>query len=189
MKDVKALKITHLYFQPIKMGDFLYYEEPLLSHFIDKDNPNDHYFFRWVDCDDDCHHWFIFKSLEKDIVAFLNRDITLCQMITKNTTIFLVDLDDELNKKQILIATINELPDSYLPSKTSFFNEEHYHAYTLELKHQFEKKISEQSLVAELLKNFNVLNEQQKTTHELLNQMRFVLSKQENISKGKIKKS
>lgn len=183
MKDIEGLRINHIDFQPIKMGDFLYYEGPLLSHFIDKNNPTDHYFFRWVDFNDDCHRWLIFKSSEKDIVNFLNKTISLWQLITKNSTVLLIDLDDELNKKQILITTTSKLPETYLPSVNSFFKEEQYHAYALELKNQFAKKESEQNMLIELLRKVHSLEEQQKKTNKLVNEMICILYGQESTGK------
>lgn len=183
MKDVEGFKINHIDFQPIKMGDFLYYEGPLLSHFIDKNNPNDHYFFRWVDFDDDCHRWLIFKSSEKDIVNFFNKTISLWQLITKNSTVLLVDLDDELNKKQILVTITSKLPETYLPSVNSFYKEEQYHPYALELKNQFAKKESEQNILIELLRKVHSLDEQQKKTYKLLNEMLYILNEQDSTSK------
>jgi hypothetical protein len=70
MNNIKGLTISHLGFQPFKMGDFLYYQGPLLSHFIDKNNPTDHYFYRWVEADDNCNRWLVFNSTEKDITNF-----------------------------------------------------------------------------------------------------------------------
>ena len=183
MKNIEGLIIPHLDFQPVKMGDFLYYEGPLLSHFIDKNNPNDHYFFRWADFDDDCHRWLIFKASEKDIVGFFNKQISLWELITQNITILLIDLDDELNKKQILITTTSKLPETYLPSVNSFFKEEQYHTYALELKNQFAKKENEQNMLIELLKKVHSLDEQQKKTHELLNEMLYILNEQDSTSK------
>ena len=152
MKDVEGLNKNHIDFEPIKMGDFLYYEGPLLSHFIDKNKPNDHYFFRWVDFDDDCHRWLIFKSSEKDIVNFFNKTISLLELITRNSTVLLIDLDDELNKKQILSTTTSKLPATYLPSINSFFKEEQYHTYALKLKNKLAKKESMQNILIELFK-------------------------------------
>lgn len=183
MKDIEGLRVNHIDFQPVKMGDFLYYEGPLLSHFIDKNNPTDHYFFRWADFDDDCHRWLIFKSSEKDIVNFFNKTISLSQLITKNSTILLVDLDDELNKKQILITTTSKLPETYLPSVNSFYKEEQYHPYALELKNQFAKKESEQNMLIELLRKVHSLDEQQKKTYKLLNEVLYILNEQDSTSK------
>ena len=41
MKKIKGTIIKHLGFEPIKQGDFIYHEGPLLSHFVDKNNPSD----------------------------------------------------------------------------------------------------------------------------------------------------
>lgn len=168
MKNIKGLKINHLDFHPLKMGDFLYYEGPLLSHFIDKNKPSDHYFYRWVDFNDDSHRWLIFKSSEKDIKLFLCNDISLWDMINKNSTITLVDLDDDLNKKQIIVTTMSELPESYLPSEKSYYKEEQYHHYTVELKNQLSQKETENKNYTELLKKVDNIDEQQQQTFKLL---------------------
>ena len=175
MKDVKGLKIKHLDFHPLKMGDLIYYEGPLLSHFVDNNSPNDHYFYRWVDFDDETHRWLIFKSSDKDIKAFLNKEISLWQMIIQKSTVILLDFDDDLNKKQILVAAVSELPNTYLPSEQSYFKEEQYQPYAIELKNQLDKKESEQNMLSELLKKVYVLDDQQKKTFNLLNEMSLAL--------------
>ena len=120
MKEVKGLNINHLGFNPMKLGDFIYYEGPLLSHFIDRNKPEDNYLYRWVDFDDDAHRWLIFKVSEKELFSFFNTEISLRQLIENNNFVTLLDLDDDLNKVQILIAPTQGLPDTYLPIQQSF---------------------------------------------------------------------
>ena len=177
MKDIKGLIINHLDFIPVKLGDFLYYEGPLLSHFIDKNNPSDNYFYRWVDCDDNAHRWLIFKANETDIRNFFAGIITLWQMITKSSTVILMDLDDNLAKKQILVTTISELPTNYLPAEKSYFKEENYQPYATELKNQLNKKIEDQNLLVELVRKVDMFEEQQQKTFKLLTDVFFSLKK------------
>ena len=76
----------------------------------------------------------------EDIKAFLNKNMSLWQMITQKSTVILVDFDDDLNKKQILVVAVSELPNTYLPSEKSYFQEEQYQPYASELKNQLDKK-------------------------------------------------
>jgi hypothetical protein len=168
MKDVKGLNINHLGFNPLKLGDFIYYEGPLLSHFIDRNKPEDNYLYRWVDFDDNAHRWLIFKASEKDLLAFFNGELSLKQMIENNNFITLLDLDDELNKVQILISPSLGLPDNYLPSEQSFFKEELYHTYATQLKQTLFQKQQDNSLLVKLLDRVRLLEEQQTKTYNLL---------------------
>lgn len=168
MKEVKGLNINHLGFNPIKLGDFIYYEGPLLSHFIDRNKPEDNYFYRWVDFDDNTHRWLISKFSEKDILAFFNKEISLRQLIETNNFVTLLDLDDELNKAQILIVQTHSLPDTYLPSEQSFFKEEHYHIYASQLKQTLIQKQQDNSILMKLLDRVRLLEEQQTKTYNLL---------------------
>jgi len=118
------------------MGDFLYYEGPLLSHFQDVEKPLEHYFFRWVDNDEDTHRWLIFKCTENEIIDFFNKAITLRQLIEKNTVVTLLDLDDNLNRKSIVFVSLDTLPNNYLTVNNSFFVEERYESYAVKLKNK-----------------------------------------------------
>jgi hypothetical protein len=173
MKKVKGLNINHLGFTPVKLGDFLYYEGPLLSHFTDRDKPDDHYFYRWVDNDDDTNRWLISKFTERDLVSFFKGDLSLRQLITNNVYVILLDLDDHLNKNQILLMPTSDLPDNYLPIQQSFFEEKYYQTYAVRLKQQLLQKQQEQSLLTKLWERVVVLEEQQRKTLQLLKEWRF----------------
>ena len=99
-------------------------------------------------------------------------------MITQKSTVTLVDFDDDLNKKQILVVAVSELPNTYLPSEKSYFQEEQYQPYAIELKNQLNEKEIEQNILSELLKKVYLLDDQQKKTFNLLNEMSSVLSGQ-----------
>ena len=172
MKAIKGLKINHLGFTPVKLGDLLYYEGPLLSHFINENNPDEHFFYRWVDSDDDAHRWLIFKASKNDIKNFFDGKISLNQMIAKNPTVILLDLDDELRKKQILVSTVSELPETYLPATNSRYQEEFYRPYAHQLKIHFETETNENKLLSEVLDKVQRLEKQQEQTFVLLNELK-----------------
>lgn len=168
MKEVKGLNINHLGFNPLKLGDFIYYEGPLLSHFIDRNKPEDNYFYRWVDFDDNAHRWLIFKVSEKDLLAFFSGEYSLRQMIENNNFVTLLDLDDDLNKIQILITPLHGLPNNYLPTEQSFFKEELYNNYATQFKQTLIQKQQDNSILMKLLDRVRLLEEQQIKTYNLL---------------------
>jgi hypothetical protein len=102
------------------------------------------------------------------IITFFNGELSLKQMIENNNFITLLDLDDELNKVQILITPSLGLPDNYLPSEQSFFKEELYHTYATQLKQALFQKQQDNSLLVKLLDRVRLLEEQQTKTYNLL---------------------
>jgi hypothetical protein len=172
MKKVKGLTIHHLGFTPLKLGDFLYYEGPLLSHFIDKNKPEDNYLYRWVDFNDDSHRWLISKFSEKDLLAFFNGEISLNALIKLNNFVTLLDLDGELNKVQIQIIPTSDLPDTYLPIEDSFFKEDYYYKYAVQLKQTLMQKhqalIEEKAILKTLLEEVQSIKLQQTKTNGVL---------------------
>jgi hypothetical protein len=182
MKDIKGLKINDLGFNPVKLGDFLYYEGPLLSHFIDKNKPEDNYFYSWVDFDETAHRWLISKFTEKDLLAFFNGEISMQALTKSNNFITLLDLDNELNKLQIQIVPTSDVPDNYLPIDDSFYKEEFYHTYATQLKQTLTQKqaalIEEKAILKLLLQEVQSIKIQQSKTNGAL----AVLANNLNIS-------
>jgi hypothetical protein len=172
MKDIKGLIIKDLGFSPMKLGDFLNYEGPLLSHFIDREKPDDNYFYSWVDFDETAHRWLISKFSEKDLIAFFTGETTLNSMIKSNNFVTLLDLDNDLNKVQIQIVPTSILPDNYLPIEDSYFKEDFYHKYATQLKQRLLEKqaalVEEQMLLKSLLQEVQSIKIQQTKTNGVL---------------------
>ena len=168
MKKIKGTIIKHLGFEPIKQGDFIYHEGPLLSHFVDKNNLSDNYLYRWVDFNDDSHRWLIFRLSDGDLSAFFKRQSSLRQLISKNSFVYLLDLDAQLNKIQILLVSSNDLPDAYLPQINSFFDEEQYENHALTIKDNLLKKQYEAQTYEKILQEVAQLKAQPSKTYSLL---------------------
>ncbi len=168
MKKIKGIKIKHLGFDPVKQGDFIYHEGPLLSHFVDKNNPSDNYFYRWVDYDDNSNRWLIFRLSDEDLASFFKIQSSLKQLISKNSFTYLLDLDAQLNKVQILLVSMSDLPNAYLPQDNSFFDEEQYENHALSVKTSLLRKEFEVRTYEKILQEVALLKEQQSKTFSLL---------------------
>ncbi|RFM31232.1 DUF6575 domain-containing protein [Chitinophaga silvisoli] len=105
-----------------KVSDLIYYEGPLLSHF--KNKYGDNYLFYWVDNNDNFNRWLVFRVYERFINSYIERSITLKELILSTLDEFLysIDIDNNLDYKNIQLVKINDLPASYLPKPDSKYN-------------------------------------------------------------------
>lgn len=122
MKKLTGIKIQKLDFLPVKQGDLLYHEGPLLSVFKDNLYGN-YYFYKWSDCDDKAHRWLVFKVSLKDLNDFFKKKISLIQLILEQPFSYVIDLDNDINPIQITLVSVENIPKSYLPESDSYFNE------------------------------------------------------------------
>lgn len=126
MENFKSINVHNLGVSLEKMGDFLYHEGPLLSLFRDKANSDNYYFYKWADSDNTANRWLVFSVKRENLRRFLFKEVSLKQLIGMNTFVFFVDINDDLNPIQYLIASVNDFPASYLPMDNSFYKEGKY---------------------------------------------------------------
>lgn len=127
-------KIKSLEFKFIKKGDLIYQDGPILSHFVN--NLNQDYFFYLVDCDDRFNKWMVFPVTKNELLEFFNKKLSLLTIISNVYTgfVYLIDINDDIQYENIFTCNIDEIEKDYLPNEESFFYEENYESYYLELK-------------------------------------------------------
>jgi len=74
MEKLEGTMIQNLGIRLKCLGDLLYHEGPLLSHFVNEADECEHYFYKWSDCDDTCNRWIIFKVSENSLKYFLRKN-------------------------------------------------------------------------------------------------------------------
>ena len=126
MEDFKSINVHNLGINLEKMGDFLYHEGPLLSLFRDGANSDSYYFYKWADSNDFANRWLVFAVKKENLRRFLFKEVSLKQLIYMNTFVFFVDINDDLNPTQYLIASLDDFPAAYLPTENSFYKEGKY---------------------------------------------------------------
>ena len=139
METLEGTQIANLGLNLKRQGDLLYHEGPLLSHFANTENPNEHYLYKWTDCDESANRWLIFKVFNTAFEPFFNKEMTLLQMISANPFVYFIDLDNNVDEKKVFICSTNKIPSDYLPSENSFFDETQYEQYAFELKAYFQR--------------------------------------------------
>lgn len=125
MEQIKGTSIPTLPWKNLdKIADLIYFEGPLLSLF--KNNRGDNYFYYWCDANETHNRWIILRITDKDLNFFVNKKITLTELITKPSDgfVFTVDIDDNLEYHNIFILSPSALPHSYIPQEDSFYESE-----------------------------------------------------------------
>lgn len=168
MEKLEAFPISDLGIKLQLQGDLLYHEGPLLSHFVNEDNPNEHYFYKWTDCNDTCNRWLIFKVSIEKLNLFFEQKINLLQLIQHNPFVYFIDLDNDLNQKNLFFCQKQHIPNDYLPSENSFFKEIQYERYALSLKEQLKESLNESALLEHVLEELATLKSNQKEQNNLL---------------------
>ncbi len=129
MKDLQSIEgfmIPKLEFYAQKIGDLIYHEGPLLSLFLDRDNPDTYYIYKWVDCNQKYNRWLISTTNITNLRSFFSKEFSLKELFLKNPVCFLIEIDHQLNTANSRVCSIHALPDGYFPGEKSFFNEERY---------------------------------------------------------------
>jgi hypothetical protein len=178
MELLEAFSIANLGIKLQREGDLLYHEGSLLSHFVNEENENEHYFYKWSDCDSTLNRWLIFRVSYMELYRFFQKKINLLSIINENSFVYFIDFDSSINQKNLFLCPVDKIPTDYLPTENSFFQEEQYTDYALKLKEKFENVTlvsarfsSESSMSQEILRLNKAQSEQKIILDSILIQL------------------
>jgi len=102
--------------------DLIEYNGPLLSLYYNK--KGDYYLFYWTDSDDECNKWMILRVDLNTLRKYIDGEITLRQVILEpaDNFVWFIDLDSNMNVKNTLCVSMEDIPQGYLPSTDSYFD-------------------------------------------------------------------
>lgn len=116
-------KIDALPFQLLSNRILEYYDGPLLVEF-DCTNGNK-YIFSWVDANETCNRWLVFRAVERKVLQYKCRKLSLRNLISESAEpLFLVDFNSNFEHEAVYLCGFSDLPDEYLPRENSFYNPE-----------------------------------------------------------------
>jgi hypothetical protein len=167
MKPMTGIKIPKLGFSPQKIGDLIYHEGPLLSLFIDRNNPDIYYLYKWADCDEKTNRWLVLQLNTVDLRSFFYKEISLRTLLLKSPVTYVLSLDDNLTETNIMVCSTSDLPKEYLPKENSFYSEEKYTEFAATFKTIIANNRIDDTL-NEILKELNALKKSQNNTQQLL---------------------
>jgi len=125
-----------------KVGDLVHFQGPLVSLF--KDANNTPYIYNWANSDKQYNRWFIFQTSIKNLEAYIKGEMSHYDVIMscKNNSVYIVDLDNNIDYHNVTIINKQDIPKDYLPSK-DFYHEDEDCSHLEEIQ-QFIKESLEQ---------------------------------------------
>lgn len=115
-KFVKNPKIT-----PVK--DLIYYEGSLLSLGVDKDNKK--HMTLWCDNNLTVNRWIIFKVSDNDYAQYIEKRITLKELILKEKSVIFYEIFSDNNgafeERNFIEVEVKNIPNDYVPHKDSYY--------------------------------------------------------------------
>lgn len=170
MKNIEGVEIAGLGFVSQKMGDLIEHEGPLLSLFIDQNNPGNYFLYKWADCNEVANRWIVFQVSSNNLKRFFDKEVSLRKLFLEIPYSFIVDVDDELNERKISIAATNKLPEEYLPSANSLYCEEKF----TEFANAFKTVLSNSNIspiLDRILMEISSIKQNQNNTSQILNSL------------------
>lgn len=99
--------------------DLIYYDGPLLSLY--KNHLGKIVLVFWVDCDDKYNKWMIIPTNESIVKSYIDKEISLLDVILKNEYVYLFDYVGEGEYDNMCMIGVSDIPDDYLPDKDAYY--------------------------------------------------------------------
>ena len=121
MKSIEGYNIEYDFSQFKKVADLIYFEGPLLSHYIS--SKGDDYLFYWVDRDDSDNRWLVLRVSLANLQKYIGKKITLRELIDNPNDGYLysVDVNNDICYHHIRLIQPSALPEEYLPEHDSYY--------------------------------------------------------------------
>jgi hypothetical protein len=105
----------------IKIADLIYYDGPLLSHYISPKGEN--YLFYWVDADDVYNRWMVLRVDLQTLQNYLEKKLSLRQVVTlpNDGFVYFVDINDSVEYHNIHVVAPRDIPEDYQPEDNSYY--------------------------------------------------------------------
>lgn len=121
MKTIKGFDIQFDFSKFKKIADLIFFEGPLLSHYVS--DKGDDYLFYWVDRDEQDNRWLVLRVSLSSLQKYMAKDISLRQLIEapNDGYLYQVDVDNDINYHDVKLVQPADLPEEYLPTIDSYY--------------------------------------------------------------------
>ena len=104
-----------------KIADLVYFEGPLLSHYVS--SKGDDYLFYWVDKDEKDNRWLVLRVSLPNLQKYMTKDLSLRELIESPNDgyLYCVDVDNDINYHNVKLVQPVNLPEAYLPAPDSYY--------------------------------------------------------------------
>ena len=121
MKKIKGNDIRFDFSHFRKIADLIFYEGPLLSHYVS--DKGDDYLFYWVESDEGDNRWLALRVSLANLQKYMDKELSLRQLIDSPNDgyLYCFDVDNNLHYHNILLVQPADLPADYLPATDSYY--------------------------------------------------------------------
>lgn len=121
MKAIKGFDIQFDFSSFKKIADLIYFEGPLLSHYVS--SKGDDYLFYWVDKDAQDNRWLVLRVSLSSLQKYMAKDMSLRELIDNPNDgyLYLVDVDNDIHYHDVKLVQPADLPEEYLPAADSYY--------------------------------------------------------------------
>jgi hypothetical protein len=121
MKTIKGFEIQFDFTNFKKIADLIFFEGPLLSHYVS--DKGDDYLFYWVDKDDNDNRWIVLRVNLQSLQKYMAKDMSLRELIENPNDgyLYLVDVDNQIRYHDVKLVQPSNLPTDYLPDTDSYY--------------------------------------------------------------------
>ena len=121
MRKIDGYDINYDFSRFRKIADLIYFEGPLLSHYVSSMVYD--YLFYWVDSDDRDNRWLVLRVSLANLQKYIGKEVTLRELIeTPNDGyLYTVDVDNDIHYHDVRLVQPSALPEDYLPELESYY--------------------------------------------------------------------
>ena len=121
MKRIEGYNIEYDFSQFKKVADLIYFEGPLLSHYVS--SKGDDYLFYWVDRDDSDNRWLVVRVSLANLQKYIAKEMSLREIIENPNDgyLYAVDVDNDVHYHDVKLLQPSAIPEDYLPDADSFY--------------------------------------------------------------------
>lgn len=121
MRTIEGYSIDYDFSGFRKIADLIYFEGPLLSHYVS--GKGDDYLFYWVDRDDRDNRWLVLRVSLADLQKYVGKAMTLRELIKhpNDGYLYSVDVNDDISCHNVKLVQPASLPEEYLPEMDSYY--------------------------------------------------------------------
>ena len=121
MIDVKGYKIGFDFSHFRKIADLIELDGPFLSHYVSPSG--DDYLFYWIDCDEEFNRWLVLRVGLPRLQQYISHQIPLRELVENPSDgfLYMVDINHELEYKNVQLVLPSSLPEEYLPAADAFY--------------------------------------------------------------------
>ena len=108
----------------IRVDDLIYFDGPLLSTYKKEDGSL--FLILWVDNTATDNRWCVIPVEDETLTSFLDKEITLRDVINKTENVIFKDLyseGNELLEREVKKVLVKDIPEEYMPTNESYFYE------------------------------------------------------------------